>query len=91
MEWKLWTENAEQFIVFDADYATPDVHMSSADISRTPEQLFAAHAIHRNEAVHDLIEYYVLWAWHGNWYPNSTVEHFDTSPGPNALFNPAKP
>ncbi len=43
------------------------------------------------ESVRDFIEYYVLWEWHWNWYPNSTVGHFDTSPGPNALFYPAKP
>lgn len=89
--WEPWTKDKEQFIVFDADHATINVHMSDADISRTPEHLYAAHAAHRNEAVRDFIEYYVLWAWNWNWYPNSTVGHFDTSPGPNALFNPAKP
>jgi len=77
--------------VFDADYAKADVHMSRTGISRKPEELYAAHAANRNEAVRDFIEYYVLWAWHWNWYPNSTVGHFDTSPGPNPLFNPAKP
>ena len=91
MEWKPWTENTEQFIVFDADYATPDVHMNNTDISQKPEQLLAVHAAHRNEAVRDLVEYYVLWAWHWNWYPNSTVGHFDTSPGPNAPFDPQNP
>jgi para-nitrobenzyl esterase len=90
-EWKPWSENEEQFIVFDADYAKADVHMSRIGISRKPEELYAAHAANRNEAVRDFIEYYVLWAWHWNWYPNSTVGHFDTSPGPNPLFNPAKP
>jgi len=91
VEWKPWTENTEQFIVFDADYATPDVHMNNTDISQKPEQLLAVHAAHRNEAVRDLVEYYVLWAWHWNWYPNSTVGHFDTSPGPNAPFDPQNP
>jgi carboxylesterase type B len=91
VEWKPWTENAEQFIVFDADYAKTDIHMSKTGITRTPEELYAAHAGHRNEAVRDFIEYYVLWSWQWDWYPNSTVGHFDTSPGPNALFDPAKP
>jgi para-nitrobenzyl esterase len=91
VEWKPWTEHDEQFIVFDADYAKADVQMSTTGIARTPEQLYAAQAANRNEAVRDLIEYYVLWSWQWNWYPNSTVGHFDTSPGPNSLFDPAKP
>ncbi|HVN20390.1 MAG TPA: hypothetical protein VMU05_16515, partial [Dongiaceae bacterium] len=91
VEWRPWTEHDEQFIVFDADYAKADVRMSTGGITRTPEQLYTAHAAHRNEAVRDLIEYYVLWSWHWNWYPNSTVGHFDTSPGPNAVFDPARP
>jgi para-nitrobenzyl esterase len=91
VEWMPWTGNAEQFIVFDADYAKADIHMSNTGIARTPEELYAAHAGHRNEAVRDFIEYYVLWSWHWNWYPNSTVGHFDTSPGPSALFDPEKP
>jgi para-nitrobenzyl esterase len=90
-EWKPWTASNEQYIVFDADHATSDVHMSEAFISRTPEQLYEAHASHANEAVRDFIEYAVLWGWCLNWYPNSAVGHFDVSPGPNKLFDPAKP
>jgi len=77
--------------VFDADYAKSDVHMSTAAISRTPEQLYAAQAAHPNQAVRDFIEYYARWAWNWDWYPNSSVGHFRTSPGPNVLFDPAKP
>ena len=91
VEWKPWTGNAEQFIVFDADYSKLDVHMTTSGIARTPEQLYAAHTGNQNEAVRDWIEYYVLWSWQWNWYPNSTVGHFDTVPGPNPLFDPAKP
>ncbi|MDH3671708.1 MAG: hypothetical protein OES46_11150 [Gammaproteobacteria bacterium] len=40
----------------------------------------------------DFIEYYIMWSWHWNWYPNRSVEDpFDTSPGPNVLFDPANP
>jgi hypothetical protein len=91
VEWKPWTEDAERFIVFDADCAKPDVHMTTGGIARTPEQLYAAHEENQNEAVRDWIDYYVLWAWQWNWYRESKVGHFDTSPGPNALFDPAKP
>lgn len=91
VDWEPWTASTAQYIVFDADCAKIDVHTSTTAISRTPEQLYAAHAAHPNEAVRDFIEYYVLWAWNWNWYPNSSVGHFNTSPGPNALFDPAKP
>ncbi len=78
-------------MVFDADFAKTDVHISSAPVSLTPEQLYAAQAAHRNEAVRELVQYYVLWAWNLNRYPNSAVGHFDSSPGPNRLFDPAHP
>ena len=90
-EWRPWTKQAERYIVFDADATHADVHMSSSGISRTPEELYAAHVAHPNAAVRDFIEYYVLWSWQWNWYPNSTDGHFNTSPGPNALFDPTKP
>jgi para-nitrobenzyl esterase len=90
-EWKPWTAADERYIVFDADHATADVHMTGAYISRNPKQLYEAHTSQANIAVRDFIEYEVLWGWCLNWYPNSQVGHFDASPGPNPLFNPAKP
>lgn len=66
--------------------------MSRKDTARTPEELFAAHAAHSNETVRDFIQYYIMWSWHWNWYPNRSVaDPFDTSPGPNELFDPANP
>lgn len=89
--WLPWTAKNERFIVFDADHASADVHMNDSDITRTPEELFAAHAAHPNETVRDFIEYYIMWSWHWNWYPNASVDPFDTAPGPNSLFDPANP
>ena len=37
------------------------------------------------------MEYYVLWSWHWNWYPNASVGPFVTAPGPNAVFDPNNP
>lgn len=91
VNWKPWTAENEQFIVFDADYDSIDVFMNDTDLTRTPQELFDAHANHPNEAVRDFIEYYIMWSWHWNWYPNASVGPFDTSPGPNSLFDPAAP
>jgi para-nitrobenzyl esterase len=91
VQWQPWTASNEQFIVFDADRDTLDVKMNSTDIYRTPQELYDAHLAHPNEFVRDFIEYYVMWSWHYNWYPNSSVPPFDTSPGPNALFDPLDP
>ncbi len=91
VEWKPWTAQAEQFIVFDADYAKPDIHMTASGIARTPEQLYALHEANSNQAVRDWIDYYVLWSWQWNWYRESKSGHFETAPGPNSLFDPATP
>lgn len=91
VEWKPWTAENEQYIVFDADHAAAGVRMSDTEIARSPQELFDAHAAHPNEAVRDLVEYYVMWSWHWNWYPNASVGPFDTSPGPNAVFDPMNP
>jgi hypothetical protein len=60
-------------------------------VSRTPQQIYDAQATHPNASVRDFIEYYVLWGWALNWFPNSAFGHFDASPGPNKLFAPQKP
>ncbi|MCP4873866.1 MAG: carboxylesterase family protein [Gammaproteobacteria bacterium] len=93
VKWKRWKKNRERMIVFDADYDTLDVHMDSDDINRTPQELYEAHLAHPNENVRDFIEYYVMWSWHYNWYPNRSnqADPFDTSPGPNAVFDPLDP
>lgn len=91
IRWRPWTTDEERFIVFDADYRSIDVAMNDTDISRTPEVLFDAHERHPNAAVRDLVEYYVMWSWHWNWYPNASVDPFDTAPGPNPLFDPLEP
>ncbi len=91
VDWLPWTRDAERYMVFDADHAVADVHMSSSDIPRTPQELYEVHAALPNAAARDFVEYYVLWSWHYNWYPNAAKGHFDTSPGPNALFDPARP
>lgn len=91
VKWASWTANKERFIVFDGDRSTPDVHMKSTGFARSPQQLFAAHVGYANSAVRDFVEYYVLWSWHWNWYPNARLGPFDTSPGPNPLFDPQNP
>ncbi len=91
VRWEPWTKQDERFIVFDADKTSLDVGMNDTDIARTPEALYDAHKAHRNPAVRDFIEYYIMWSWHWNWYPNAGVEPFDTSPGPNAVFDPSSP
>jgi carboxylesterase type B len=91
VKWEPWTKNKERLIIFDADHDSLDVTMNSTDINRTPLELFNAHIAHPNETVRDFIEYYVMWSWHWNWYPNSSVGPFDTSPGPNPLFDPQMP
>ena len=92
VEWKPWVKDNERFIVFDADNSSIDVQMNSTDIARSPQVLFDLHTVHSNEVVKDFIEYYIMWSWHWNWYPNaSSADPFDTSPGPNQLFDPNNP
>lgn len=91
VKWKPWTKKKERFIVFDADYASADISMNDSDIARTPEELYQAHLDHPNDTVKDFIEYYIMWSWHWNWYPNASVGPYDTSPGPNILFDPENP
>jgi hypothetical protein len=91
VEWQPWTLDAERYLFLDADYANTDVYMTSANLPREPEELYAIHAAMTNAAARDFVEYYVLWSWQWNWYPNASVGHFDTSPGPNPLFDPAHP
>lgn len=91
VEWQPWTAENERFIVFDADAVAADVQMNDTDITRTPEALYEAHAAHPNATVRDFIEYYIMWSWHWNWYPNASVDPFDTAPGPNSLFDPMDP
>ena len=92
IKWKPWRKQNERFIVFDADYNDIDVKMNNTDLAREPQALFNAHAHHSNEVVRDFIEYYIMWSWHWNWYPNaSSADPFDTSPGPNILFDPNNP
>ena len=91
INWAPWTADRPRYIVFDGDRTTPDVRMSATDFARSPSQLFAAHAAHPDSAVRDFVEYYVLWSWHWNWYPNSSVGPFVTSPGPNLVFDPNNP
>ena len=90
IEWQPWTATSEQSLALDADTTTADITMRTS-ISRTPEQLYAAHAAFPNAAARDFMEYAVLWGWCINWYPNSAVGHFSAAPGPNPLFDPAKP
>ena len=89
--WSPWTQAAHRFMVFDGDYARPSIHMEAVSSVRSPQELYDAQAANPNGAVRDFIDYYVLWSWHWNWYPNSTTGHFDTSPGPNAVFDPREP
>jgi para-nitrobenzyl esterase len=89
--WEPWTSSAKRFIVFDADHSTPAIHMETASAVRTPDELYGAQAAAPNAAVRDFIDYYVLWSWQWDWYPNATTGRFDTSPGPNAIFDPANP
>ena len=89
--WVPWTADKPQYIVFDGDRNSPDVRMNSTEFGRSPSSLFAAHAAHPDAAVRDFVEYYVLWSWHWNWYPNSSVGPFVTSPGRNDLFDPNNP
>jgi len=91
VKWEPWTKNNERLIVFDADHDSLDVFMNSTDIARTPQELFDAHLAHPNDVVRDFIEYYIMWSWHWNWYPNASVGPFDTAPGPNPLFDPLQP
>jgi para-nitrobenzyl esterase len=90
-EWKAWTEKKEQFMVFDGDYKHAHLKMNKRDIYRTPQQLYDAYMGYPHQQTRDFIAYYVMWSWHYNWYPNGPVDPFDTSPGPNALFDPADP
>ena len=89
--WRPWTADHERFIVFDAHRDASVVAMNDEDIAREPEALFDAYAGHDNYATVDFIAYYVLWSWHWNWFPESSVGSFDTAPGPNPLFDPAEP
>jgi len=91
IRWKRWKKNKPQFIEFDASRESLDIKMNSQDIARDPQQLYDSHSYHQNAAVRDFIEYYVMWSWHWNWYPQSSVTPFDTSPGPNPLFSPNDP
>ena len=83
-----WNARRERMIVFDADYHSVDIKMDNENIARAPEELYLEHLAHPNGATRDFIEYYVLWSWHYNWYPNASVNPFDTSPGPNLVFDP---
>ncbi len=89
--WEPWSASNEGFIVFDADFQEADVEMNTTDIYRTPQEIYDAHLAHENGTVRDFIEYYVLWSWHWNWFPNSSVGIFDPAPGPNSLFDPSNP
>ena len=88
--WQPWTADQERFLVFDADWQSSHVEMSDA-VARTTEELYADHLTYPNFATVDFIDYYVLWSWHFNWFPTASVGPFDTSPGPNSLFDPADP
>ena len=90
-EWKDWTDKHERFMVFDADYQSAHLLMNSEDIYRTPQELYDAYLSHPNPFVRDFVAYYVMWSWHYNWYPNASVDPFDTSPGPNDRFDPLDP
>ena len=48
-------------------------------------------SIQTEDAQPIIIDYYVLWSWHYNWFPTAVTAPFDTSPGPNSLFDPANP
>lgn len=89
--WAPWRAEKPQYIVFDGDRNSSDVRMNSTDFGRSPSALFAAQAAHPDAAVRDFVRYYILWSWHWNWYPNSSVGPFVTSPGPNELFDPNNP
>ncbi len=89
--WAPWTAQKPRFMVFDGDTTRPDVQMQASGFARSPAALYAAHAAHPNSAVRDFMEYYVLWSWHWNWYPNASVGPFVTAPGPNAVFDPNNP
>ena len=87
-EWKAWTKKHERFIVFDADYQEADVSMNDEDIYRTPQELYDAYLAYPDQATRDFIAYYVMWSWHYNWFPSGPADPFDTSPGPNDVFDP---
>lgn len=89
--WKPWTRDAEQYLVLDADKSKAYLEMSSKQIPRDPAEIYAAHSMLDNPTARDFVEYYVLWSWNLNWYPNSSVGPFSTAPGPNPLFDPAHP
>jgi para-nitrobenzyl esterase len=90
-EWKPWTKKDEQFMVFDGDYKKAHLKMNKKDIYRTPQELYDAYSSYPDQQVRDFIAYYVMWSWHYNWYPNGPVDPFDTSPGPNVVFDPTDP
>jgi para-nitrobenzyl esterase len=90
-KWKAWTKKDEQFMVFDGDYKKAHLKMNKKDIYRTPQELYNAYMSYPDQATRDFIAYYVMWSWHYNWYPNGPVDPFDTSPGPNPLFDPTAP
>jgi len=90
-EWKAWSDKKEQFIMFDGDYKHAHLKMNSKDIYRNPQQLYDAYMSYPDPQTRDFIAYYVMWSWHYNWYPNGPVDPFDTSPGPNPLFDPVDP
>jgi para-nitrobenzyl esterase len=90
-EWKPWTKRNEQFIVFDGDYKKAHIKMNKKDIYRTPQELYEAYLSYPDPVTRDFIAYYVMWSWHYNWFPSGAVDPFDTSPGPNDLFDPSDP
>ena len=90
-DWQPWGKNNEQFMVLDADASHAEAGMTSSGIARDPHTLYALATSNPNPAVQDFIDYYVLWSWGWNWYPNASAGHFNTAPGPNRLFDPRHP
>lgn len=89
--WQPWTATREHVLTLDTRNDRADLHMTSSGIARSPLQLYQLHADNPNPAVRDFIESSVLWGWALNWYPQSSVGHFDPASGPNPLFDPTTP